>query len=325
MPALTALVRLPQAMASLTTIVGMAPGQGGTPVRGVRETTPHGHTAALPEPQGWGVLAAGDVTSGSLEATPTEGQRLIGVREEGLRDVVKPVGGQGDGELLKVGYHASALGMWTGAWQIVPNGHERRWRRLAAYAGFDEVCTVGQPAAKAHARRACLWDQRPYRPQAQPPVQQGRWRPGHAPVHRSRQHRPLLIPLQSWRLEGLAPIVSPHRPTGQALVRHPLGCVAGRWRRLPRNRSHPPGRLVQLLLAMAVRLTHGWRHILPIRLVAHLRRPGWPLMMHGSAEGCLRSAEPAPDWHAQPQHFCPPWRQSCRRAGQPCLRHEHAA
>src|SRR6266850_3773854 len=147
----------------------------------------------------------------------------------------------------------------------------------------------------------------------------------HDPFHRRRHPRQLLIPLHSWGIERILPLVSHDRPPSQAIVRDHLRLLARRCFCLPRDRSDAADLLFQLLLDMAVRITDGLRHIFQRMLLAHLMRHCGELVAYSSADGCLLITDRAHNRQLETSYFFNQWLNVSRGTGQPCLGYEDAS
>jgi hypothetical protein len=120
-PALTPLLRLPQAIEGVMKIVEMDARKSINPMSGVREAEKNRHKASFSEEQFLGVLSAGDVTSRLLDPTNEAFQIMIGTRHQWLLQVIKEMGRPCEGDLLNVGNQAQQSVVRTAVLKVVHN------------------------------------------------------------------------------------------------------------------------------------------------------------------------------------------------------------
>lgn len=274
-------------------IVGIAPGKRVHPVRGFREANQYSHKATFPQDKCVGGLSACDVTPGFLETATQACQLSIGTWPQWLRQVLKPMGSKGAGELLHGGHSTQQVWRKTAWFTLIDNGQELRLGFLNACCSLHAMSDLMTPAETYDPLCKCFVEHMPDGSQACSPFQQGCWMGGHAPFHRRRHPRQLLVQRHSWGLEGIRASVSPNRPTGQAIVRYSLGCCPGRVLRVPRESSDPTDLLVQLRLDMAVCCTSWLRHLWPIMILAHRMGHGGERVMYRETDRFWRLAEHA--------------------------------
>ena len=142
------------------------------------------------------------------------------------------------------------------------------------------------------------------------------------PFHRCRHARHRLIPLQPWRFTGILPIVPHECPHGSTIVGDHLGCCGRRWCGVALESADPTDLLFQRLLPRTVRFTDRWRDIVPIMNRANLMGPQGELGLTSPTDRGVLITDHAHDRQSPPVAFFTPWRNVCRRAGEPRLRHD---
>jgi hypothetical protein len=173
MPAFPPLVRLPQETERLLNVVGIDAGTRVNPGVRVREAKQHGHQTAFPQHQGWGVLATGGMPSGFRETPHKPFAVMSGARPEGWRAERTQLGHKRHSARLHRGDHAQPCGMRTTLVPAPPTRHDRRWRRLTARFGVQEVRHRRHPRQASLAWLTCLLPCTHDGHQAPPPCQEG--------------------------------------------------------------------------------------------------------------------------------------------------------